>query len=107
MRDKSFLAEIRPKSRSKYLNKLFLSKNTVSDCLNGSPTDIHMYIPIPNENNPEPNIQIWIRNGAGKVLIRFKNPVELATTLRKLANLVTSDMCLDAYQHAEDMSQYV
>jgi len=107
MRDKSFFAEITPRRKPEYLNKLFLSKTSVLDPINGCPTEIHMYIPIPTDKNPVPNTQIWIKNGAGKVQIRFKNNVELANTLRRLADIVTSDLALDEYQHAEDMAEYV
>ncbi len=80
-----------------------MSKNLFKDGFNGCPTEIHMFIPIPDDTHP-PNIQLWIKNGGGKVQIRFKNPIELATTLRKLADIVTTDLCLDEFQHAEDMT---
>jgi hypothetical protein len=107
MSRKGFTADIFPRRGNKYLDKLFLSKMIVSDPHNGCPTDIHMYIPIPTSKNPQPNVQIWIRNGGGKVLIRFKNCVELADTLRNLADTITSNIAIDEYQHAEDMSQFV
>lgn len=107
MRDKSFFAEITPRRKPEYLDKLFLSKSSVLDPINGCPTEFHMYIPIPTSKHPEPNVQIWIKNGAGKVHIRFENPVELAETLRKLADIVTTNICLDEYRHAEDMAEYV
>lgn len=106
MARKGFYAEIIPKDNAKYLNKLFLSKSTVSDPLNGCPSEFHMYIPIPTSEHPNPNVQLWIRNGAGKVHIRFKNPVELATTLRKLADIITSNTALEEFMHAEDMAEY-
>lgn len=105
MSDKPFFAEIRPRKGPEYLNKLFLSQIAVSDPINECPTHIHTYIPIPNEKHPNPNIQIWMKNGAGKILIRFKNPVDLATTLRKIADVVTSDMCLDRFLYAEDLAE--
>lgn len=103
MSRKAFLAEITPRDRSRYLDKLFLSKNLYKDGLNGCPTEFQMFIPIPDETHP-PNIQLWIKNGGGKVLIRFSDPTELATTLRKLADIVTTNLCLDEFQHAEDMA---
>ena len=102
MRDKAIRAEIRPIPKSRYLSKLFLSKKTYKDHLNGCPTEFQMYIPEPTDQFPIPNVQLWIRNGAGKVQIRFKNPIELATILRELADTITSDMCLDEWQRLED-----
>jgi len=102
MRNSSFLAEINPKPKTRYLSKLFLSKNVYKDPQNGCPTEFQMYIPEPTPAHPIPNVQLWIRNGAGKVQIRFENPIELATTLRKLADIITSDMCLDEWQRLED-----
>lgn len=107
MKDKSFFAEITPRRKPDYLDKLFLSKSAVSDPLNGCPTEFHMYIPIPTSKYPDPNVQLWIKNGAGKVHIRFNSPVELADTLRKLADIITTDMALDRFQYAEDMAEYV
>lgn len=104
MSRKAFFAEITPKDRSRYLDKLFLSKNVFKDALNGCPTEFQMFIPIPDETHP-PNVQLWMKNGAGKILVRFESPVELATTLRKLADIITSDMCLDSFQRAQDMAQ--
>ena len=107
MARKGFLADITPRNRKKYVDKLFLSKSTVTDPLNGAPSEFHMYIPIPTTKNPVPNVQFWVGNGAGRVLIRFKTCQDLASTLRTLADIVTSNHALDEFQHAEDMSDYV
>jgi len=106
MAREGFNADIIIRRRKPFVDKLFLAKSTISDPQNGCTTEMHMYIPTPTQRNPIPNVQLWIRNGAGKIQIRFKNPVELATTLRKLADTITSNYALDEFQHAEDMAEY-
>lgn len=102
MRYKGFKANITPIPKANYLGKLFLRKMNTKDPLNGCPNECHVFIPQPTDKYPDINIQIWFRNGAGKTLMRFKNPVELATFLRNVADHVTSDECLDTWQRLED-----
>jgi len=102
MRNNSFKANITPLGKADYLGKLFLRKMSCNDPLNGCPNECHVYIPVPTEKFPDINIQIWFRNGAGKNQMRFKDPVTLATWLRKIADQVTSDECLDIWQRLED-----
>lgn len=101
---KEFRATITPKAGKDPLDKVFLRKKTFYDHLNNCPTEMHVYIPIPSEAFPHPNIQLWIRNGGGKVLIRFEDPQALADTLRDLADLATTDEALDRWLHAADLS---
>ncbi len=104
MPEKAFTATITPKAGAEPLGKLFLRKKTYSDHLNNCPTEMHVYIPLPTQAHPHPNVQLWIRNGGGKVLIRFKNPETLADCLRELADIITTDEALDEFLHAEDIS---
>lgn len=99
-----FYARISKRRGPEYLDKLYLSKNVVNDFLNGSPSEFHMYIPVPNEKYPNANVQFWVKGGTGTVFVRFKNPVDLGTTLRNYADIVTSDLVLDRFMYAEDLA---
>ena len=105
MRNKTIVAEIRPIPKSNYLGKMFLRKMSCKDPLNGCPNECHVYIPHPTDKYPDINIQIWFRNGGGKTLMRFKDPLTLATFLRNIADNVMSDECVDTWQHLEDMCE--
>lgn len=107
MPNKDFYARISPRRGPDYLDKLFLSKNVVNDFLNGSPSEFHMYIPVPNEKYPNANVQFWVKGGTGTAFVRFENPVALGTTLRTYADIVTSDLVLDRFMYAEDLARYL
>lgn len=101
------MAVIQPKDGKKYLDKLFLSKKAHKDFLCGAPTEVQIYIPIPTAEHPKPNVQLWLKNGAGKILLRFKDREELLALLEQIKQIVSSDAFLDEFQHAEDMSDYL
>lgn len=99
-----FYAKISPRRGPEFLDKLFLSKNVVSDPINGCPSEFHMYIPVPCEKYPHPNVQLWVKGGTGTAFVRFENPVTLGTTLRNYADIVTSNLVLDRFLYAEDLA---
>ena len=99
-----FYAQVNPRRGPNYLDKIWLSKNTVSDPINGAPSEFHMYIPIPNIKYPNANIQFWVKGGTGQAFVRFESPVILGTTLRNYADVVTSDLVLDRWMYAEDLA---
>jgi len=102
MKNKSIKAEIRPIDSNEYLNKQFLRIKTCKDPLNGCPNECHYYIPTPTEKFPDLNYQIYFKNGRGKNLMRFSDPICLADWLREIADDVTSDESLDAWQRLVD-----
>jgi len=103
MRNKGFDAHIDIKPNKKFTDKVFLRKTSVTDPLNGCPNEVHIYIPVPTRKYPDKNIQIWFRNGAGKMFMRFENPEDLINLLKKLESWVSSDECEDAWSHAQDL----
>lgn len=88
-----------------YVQKVISARFTIKDAFKGCfRSDITIFIPKHKPDQNKPCVLMAIKNGAGKVLIRFRSPIEVAMFCDKISSVMRTDKWLDNFQESEHIS---
>ena len=104
---KTFKARIKA-SKPHYVQKVIGHKTKVDDALEPHfSTYITTFVPKLKAKQQKPVIMCHVSNGAGSCLFRCRSPIDLATVLRQVADIVVCDEWLDKWEELCSVSDKI
>lgn len=102
---KTFRAKITA-SKTHYLQQVIGHRTSLIDAHNDRfRSDMYVFIPKLTPQYQRPHVMLSAKNGGGSILMRAKDPIQLALLFEELAQTLRSNAFLDAWQEITNISE--